>query len=389
MNVERLLHRPSSRRLSRRKRILFTVLTAIFVVMFVETSLQIFYRMSVGRWLWEWWAIPIFEADPVRVYRVKANLDYTHKTSEFTARYFTDELGMRTQKGKQSPTIAKPDNVFRILSFGPSFAFGWGVNYEDAYMFQIAGALRVPGKRVELINLGTPSQPPCYQLKWLKEIGHRYQPDLIVQTVYGGFQELDADDTLPASLPSVRSGCLYPSDKMTLSMWARRMRTYSAILFYGWHFYNALHSSSSSTGDGREFYTKANSGPVATDDDVRRYGRYIDFVHAAATNKPDVVFLFIPLSHVIRPADVTRVTHSGRGPNPFDAREKARQMTSLLQSNHWHVINPTDVLVQKDKATRMYNLYDIHFTPAGNKAVADYALPIIQDVIGSHSSADR
>src|SRR6185436_11307137 len=107
--------------------------------------------------------------DPARVYRLKANLDYLHKTREFTAGYRTDEAGMRTDGHTAVPAIPKSNDAFRVLALGPSFAFGWGVNYEDSYIYQIANGLRVPGKRVELINLGTPSQPISYQLKWLKE----------------------------------------------------------------------------------------------------------------------------------------------------------------------------------------------------------------------------
>ena len=42
------------------------------------------------------------------------------------------------------------------FSRSSSFAFGWGVNYEDAYLHRIVEGLRVPGKQVELVKLGTP-----------------------------------------------------------------------------------------------------------------------------------------------------------------------------------------------------------------------------------------
>ena len=367
---------------SRRKRILFTIVTVVLLGFFAEASLQVFYRLSVGRWLWQWWAIPIFAPDPVRVYRVKANLDYLHRTSEFTARYMTDALGLRAERTSQpAPLIPKPDDTFRVLAFGPSFAFGWGVNYEDAYIHRIVEGLHAPGKRVELMNLGTPSQPIPYQLKWLKAVGYRYAPDLIVQTVYGEMQDMESDDTLPDVRPGVRNGYLYPSDKMTFSLWIRRMRTYSAALFYGWHAYHALLRSQTDSGDGREFYRKAGPANAGVDEVVHRYKRYLDFVGDATTNKPQVVFLFVPMAHVVRPSDVTRVAHHGALASPNEVREKARLLTGALFTNHVNMINPTDVLVEHDKATRMYNLYDIHFTVAGNKVVADYSLPRIQDML--------
>ena len=367
--------------LSRCKRILFTLCTIVLLVLFAEVSLQLFYRVTVGRWLWDWWAIPIFEEDPIRVYRLKPNLDYWHKTSEFTARYRTDEAGMRTDGRQQTPIVPKPPGTYRILSLGPSFAFGWAANYEDAYIHRIADGLQMPGKRVELVNLGTPAQPISYQLKWLRETGYVYQPDLIVQTVYGDMDQLDADDTLPDNRPYIRNGYLYPSKDMTVSMWIRSLRRYSALLFYGWHVYASVRSETI-TGDGKEFYKQARQADrQAASECVKRYQSYIEFVHRAVTNKPPVVFIYIPLAWVVRPADVSRVAHHGQAPNPFDMRERTALLSSVLMSNQVNVIDTTSFLVKHDSETRMYYLYDIHFTVSGNKVVADYALPIIQEMV--------
>jgi hypothetical protein len=60
--------------LSRRKRILFSLFTLVFLFIFAEVSLQLFYRISTGAWFWSWWSIPIYEEDPIRVYRLKTNL---------------------------------------------------------------------------------------------------------------------------------------------------------------------------------------------------------------------------------------------------------------------------------------------------------------------------
>jgi hypothetical protein len=368
-------------RLSRGKRIVFILVTTGLMVLFAEVSLQIFYRIDNGSWLWNWWAIPIYESDPVRVYRVKPNLDFTHKTSEFSARYLTDAAGMRTDGRQPTPAIPKPPDRFRILALGPSFAFGWGVNYEDAYLHRIVEGLRVPGKQVELVNLGTPSQPPCYQLKWLRETGYLYQPDLIIQTVYGGVEDLDVDDTLPADQPVVRDGFLYPSAQMTFALRIRLLRRYSAILFYGWHLYHAFSHAETVGGDGTEAYRKIGAAGEPPEYWVKHYQQYIEFVHRAVTNKPQVVFLHIPFAWVVRPRDVSRVAHHGDALNPFAARERIAQLIGVLQSNQVDVIDTTSVLLKHDSETRMYNLYDIHFTVAGNKVVADHALPILQHML--------
>ena len=153
---------PAAPRLSRRKRLLFYLVLGLLLLVFAEAALQIIYRARVGRWLWQWWAVPIYEADPVRIYRLKAHLDFTHQTREYTARYLTDARGRRIGEGEPSLPVTKSNDVFRVLALGPSFAFGWGVNNEECYVRQIADGLRVPGRRIELVNLGTPSQPISY-----------------------------------------------------------------------------------------------------------------------------------------------------------------------------------------------------------------------------------
>jgi hypothetical protein len=379
-----------TRTISKRARILFILFVAALMAVFVEVTLQLWYRASVGMWLSELWAIPIYEEDPIRVYRVKPNLDHLHKTREFTTRYQTDALGLRTDGRSPLPVIPKPADCFRVLSLGPSFAFGWGVNYEDAYIKRIASGLQVPGKRVELINLGTPSQPISYQLKWLRETGYVYQPDLIVQTVYGDGDDigwLEVDDRLPEHRPYVRDGYLYHSKDISISGRLRSLRRYSAIIFYGWHAYYRISGAETATGDGREFYTKPPPDSMALADCLKRYQSYIQFVHNAVTNRPHVVFLYIPAAWIVRPADIIRVSHKGRHISPFLARERIALLSGVLNSNQVNLIDTTPALVQHDREGRTYHLYDIHFTALGNKVVADHALPIIQNIGREHRPA--
>jgi hypothetical protein len=370
----------------KRKRIFFILLTWGFLLIFAEVALQFFYRASVGMWLWEWWAIPIFETDPIRVYRLKANLDFTHKTREYTARYYTNPLGLRTDERRQTPAIPKPAGVFRILALGPSFAFGWGADYQDSYMAKIARGLQVPGRRVELMNLGTPSQPQSYQLKWLREEGARYQPDLIVLTVYGAISGIETNDVIPGDGVCVKGGYLYPCRQMTAAMWVRRWRRYSACLFYGWHAWLTIsRPGTSAAGDGRELYRNVTyDRNAAATNTVREYKDYVRFVHGVLTNKPPVVFVFVPTAYAVRPADAGRVASVGRKADPLAEREAAAQLTAALCSNGVNLINTTTLLVERDKQARMFHLYDVHFTVEGNDAAAACALPAIQKLAEAH-----
>ena len=91
------------------------------------------------------------------------------------------------------------------------------------------------------------------------------------------------------------------------------------------------------------------------------------------------MFIHVPVAWAVRPADVSRVSHKrGERHDPEAVRERAAELSRVLVSNHMNMINPLPALLQHDTETRMYNLYDIHFTVAGNKVVADVALPVIQ-----------
>jgi hypothetical protein len=368
------------RRMSWFRRIQVTLVLLVLFVLFAEFALQLFYRATVGRWLWEWWAVPIFEPDPVRVYRVKANLDYLHQTREFSVKYCTDDAGFRTDAPGPGPIIPKPRDHFRVLSLGPSFAFGWAAANHDCYSWRIAEGIQVAGKKVELLNLGTPSQPASYQNKWLKEKGAGYEPDLILQTVFGDPTAFDADDTLPAVKMTVNDGYLRLVGQDGFMGAVKRYRSYSAFLHYGWYLYMAISGDGKVTGDGREFYSPGSADAANADAVTQRLKSYVEFVHRAVPSKPLVVFLYVPESYLVNPADVKRYSISG-ALQPLAERERRTKLLTHLRAQGIAIIDPTPALVEKDKQARTYYLMDVHFTPAGNQVVADQALPEIRALL--------
>jgi len=84
------------------------------------------------------------------------------------------------------------------------------------------------------------------------------------------------------------------------------------------------------------------------------------------------------------------VAHKSSLPlDPYAVRERTAFLSASLASNRVNFINPTPALLKHDQETRMYNLYDIHFTVAGNKVVADETLPVIQSIIQRNGPAWR
>ena len=379
----------SPEHLTKGKKLLFTILLLAFSILLTEMGLQVCYRVTTGQWLWQWWAMPIYESDDFRVYRVKSKLDYLHKTSEYTARYYTNAQGFRTGREQNAISVQKPLNTYRIMYLGPSFTFGWGVDYEQAYAYLISKGLHVPNKRIEDINVGTPAQPINYQLAWLKKQGYQYDPDLIVQTIYSDCcMNITMDGTLPEDVAYVKAGYLYtpPPQNMRQATHRiiRRYRRYSAILYFGGRLFVALASGEETSGTGDELYEKPSipdgCSPALI---LKDYRSYHQFVKSTLNKEIPIVFIYVPLAYVVRPADIIRVKHQGNHKKPLMERARTKKVQQLLNRNGIHFLDLTESLVQADRKTRMYNLYDIHFTTAGNQVATDTATPIIQKVIDS------
>ena len=167
------------------RKVFFYLVMFTLQIALVEVALQAYYRITNGDYLAKRVDLPIFTADPHRVYRVKSNLDYKHHTNEFSVVYNTDNFGFRAAGPDRETGIRKPDGSYRIMFLGPSFNFGTANNFADTFITLIGNGLVAPGADIEVINVGTPAQPIRFQLCWLEALGHEFQPDMIVQTIYG------------------------------------------------------------------------------------------------------------------------------------------------------------------------------------------------------------
>ena len=369
------------------KRLVFTLLLLAISVLLSEFGLQLFYRLSNGQWLWQWWEIPIYETDEYRVFRVKRNLKFRHATEEYKARYYTNQQGFRTDKQQRALRFEKGDNTYRIMYLGPSFTFGWGVDYEQSYEYLINKQLHIDHMKIESINVGTPAQPMNYQLSWLRKIGFRYLPNLIVQTVYSDCcMNMAEDGALPQNPPYVRNGYLYaprPKNKLEyIRHIINRYRRYSALIFYGWLLYSKIAMEDGRMGSGEELYKSRGRKEVCGENTIlKKYRNYRKYVWKSVGWEIPIVFIYIPLAYVVRPADIMRVKHHGDYKNPIFERSYTQRVEEFLNKNGIIFIDLTKALVSGDRKNRMYNFYDIHFTIKGNQVAAEKAAPIIEEVI--------
>ena len=71
---------------------------------------------------------------------------------------------------------------FNIVFLGDSFTYGLFLEYEDAvpYVTEQQLASRKCDTQVRVVNFGWPSSSPLLSVRLLRDIGHKYHPDLVV-----------------------------------------------------------------------------------------------------------------------------------------------------------------------------------------------------------------
>lgn len=369
------------------KRNVYTVALAIFVNFLVlEVTLQVFYRVTAGDWLVNRAGLPIFSYDEHRYYKVIPNLTYRSVTNEYDVTYYTDKWGFRSDATRRHTPREKAEDAYRILYLGPSFTFGSAGNYEDIYTTLIARGVKVANKRVEVVNLGTPGQPPGLQLCWVEAVGFEFKPDLVIQTVYGSplLSETVCRRNL-SDLPVIEDGYLL-REPPTLKRELVRLAKKSAVAFYTWYLWQlAMSDGIISESLGGNFYKEKQESETSPKvlNAPSLFKRYAKTIRTALGEDVQIAFIYVPWSFVVRPSDTSRWAHLGV--YDYDRVETIRNNASdvgeLLANDFITFINPLNLLMERDKYERTYYFIDIHFTPLGNEAVAQVAIPIVQKLI--------
>jgi hypothetical protein len=142
---------------------------------------------------------------PVRGYTLAASFCAPYNGADYQSEVCTNGHGLREREVECGPTDAT-----RILVLGDSFAFGAGVEAEQALPRQIETVLRsrMPEQEWEVINAGVPGYGTDQELALLDEIGALYAPDIVVLALFAG-NDVSDNAIGGATRRSVRSGYLY------------------------------------------------------------------------------------------------------------------------------------------------------------------------------------
>ena len=360
----------------KRGKIASAIAYLLFLFVVVELALQSFYYMTAGDFLFRRAALPIYQQEPHAGYGNKRNLSFEHHTPEFRARYYTNSAGFRVPRSGFKYPVAKPENSYRILLLGPSFAYGWGVDYEKSFAALLPRFLEArgfaPGRRIEVINAGIPAMYAGPQLNWYKHEGARYRPDLVIQFVYGSMA-VAAESHQRFTVD--KHGYITEQSLSPAQIWREHFKKFATV-FYVWKIWTEVQDrlepvqEKSVVGAGRAMEVPiAPFNPLGASE-LKSIGLYHQLKEAVQQSGSNLSVVYFPLSYAIQPEDEIRWRHLGirniKGQQKFDS-----DFERYLNRHQIPVVNITrDLQVAARKGPRLYYWLDIHWTAEGNAAAA-------------------
>jgi hypothetical protein len=313
--------------------------------------------------------------DPYSDYGIKPNLNRAHRTPEYNVVIHTNSQGFRCSPAHEEYSFDADPNRCRVMLLGPSFAFAWGVNYEDSFAARLAEDLTkskfANGKRIEIVNRGVPGIAPVRNLNWFKHVGVKYQPDLLIQFAYASMIP-----TKPFEVKT-ENGEVVQQRSLIANAWEMSKR--SAIIYYSWLVSTRIQSQKNSGGIeglGRDLKIMANFDPAAPDT-AEAIQFYDDLKKTADASGSPLVVMYFPPSYGVHPQDIVRWKH--QGVNEGDSQKQIafdRAFIAYLESRGIHCLDLSQPLIDAAPKQRLHYWLDVHWTPAGNalvaQAMADY-----------------
>ncbi|MCC7084070.1 MAG: hypothetical protein IT427_03575 [Pirellulales bacterium] len=375
-SVQRPLADSNKAEPSRVRRWFARLLYLLYLAIILEVGLQLFYFVTVGQWLPMRMSVPMFARNEHCEFFNRANLKLTHNSGEFKTTIYTNGQGLRTSAEAADYPLGKQAGKRRILLLGPSFAFGWGVDYEQSFASLLQAKLfndPAFGPDVEVLNAGVPCLGPVQELNWYQHEGKKFEPDLVIQFVYGStvvpsggeWNSVEVDD----------NGFLIKKNATTKQRIVGYAKN-SALVYYLWQ--AAIHAESwfdqpqggaKVEGAGREMPLHGAFNPDSPEViDSMKF--YTDLRATVEQTGAKLLVVYFPLSYCVHEGDRSRWAHLGvvdiERQNQFDA-----DFCQYLQEQGFDCLNLTDNLKAAAAAgERLYYYVDIHWTPAGNEVAA-------------------
>jgi len=144
--------------------------------------------------------LDIYRLDDYGVLGLRPNVTRRHLTAEWDVTVAINGEGLRDRSTPMA------DAGGRILGVGDSFAFGWGVEVQESFLFRAEELLRPEAIRV--VKAGIPGTGPNDQLLWLQHHGESFRPGLVIVSFFVGNDFVDVQMGGVAKQFTVRDGLM-------------------------------------------------------------------------------------------------------------------------------------------------------------------------------------
>lgn len=132
----------------------------------------------------------MFVLDPETRHRLAPNFSGILQYNEFETQVHTNGLGMRDVESNR-PQSGRT----RILVMGDSYTFGHGVEGKESFPKRLESLLNEgnPGRVVEVLNGGVPGYSTVQEVRLLRRLLPKIQPDIVIIAFYSG-NDLEFND---------------------------------------------------------------------------------------------------------------------------------------------------------------------------------------------------
>lgn len=329
----------------------------------------------------------MFDSSEVMPYRLRKNYSGRLANVDFDTTIHINSEGYRGAE------LAPADGQRRVLMIGDSFTFGWGVNDDQTYPFQVQRLFEGASKaRVAVINAGFAAaySPDTYYL-YLKNEGLALNPDAIVVGIFVG-NDLDSQfafenewlSTDPDGLPlSIRNKTSRVVDHYWVP-WPIPFRYRTPVLSRS-HLYQGLFDVWWNVAPrlrawmpvGATLYAAAQADEA--EDRVPynyrlRFSERTDAVYArvrklllamrdlAAARGIPIFFMVIP--------DSTQLSDGAYAGLPADVLKPQKEMAAFFEAHQMKHLDLLPALRRSANGSVLYYPNDRHFTVEGNRIAA-------------------
>ncbi len=266
--------------------------------------------------------------------------------------------------------IPKPEGTFRILALGDSVTHGPGAGPDEKFVRQMEVKIqeKLHERRVEVINGGTDDYGTEQELIWLQERGLRFEPDVILLTVYMNdsrpTERTNAITATGFNLLISRSAAYYYYIQSARELLLKeetsrddfRFRYKDEFEDENWRKDSANLTKLIQTADSDWGLAWTDEGMAALEENLKAVIRFVE--------EQDIPIL-ISLTPVA--VQVYAETETQLGTRALDYPQL--RLKSVLQADEFPVVDLLPVLREQRDATLFID--QAHYTVAGHTIVAD------------------